>query len=172
LIGEDALFARKHASGGTVMKNKRALVIEQLDETLRKIRPLRQLGVPAKGWIRAIRDALGMNGRQLADRLKVYRARTSQIEKDELTGAVTFKTMRRVAEGMDCVFVYGFVPRTSLKETVRNQARKVAIKHLGRASLTMGLEDQALSTNENESALSDMVEELVETLPSTLWDEV
>ena len=132
------------------MKNSRKmLIISQLDETLRKLRPLRDMSVPPRGWIRAIRDALGMSGRQLADRLNVYKARTSRMEKDELAGAVSLKTMQRVAEALDCSFVYGFVPRTSLANAVRDQAKRVASKRMERASHTMALEDQALSQEED-----------------------
>ena len=80
------------------MKTNKILVREQLGKTLRKFEPLRESSPPVKGWIRAIKDALGMNGRQLADRLGEHRSRTEQIEQQELTGSVTIKTMRRVAE--------------------------------------------------------------------------
>lgn len=43
--------------------------------------------VPVKGWIRAIREALGMSGRQLAQRLKVSQPRIPRLEQDELTGS-------------------------------------------------------------------------------------
>ncbi len=150
---------------------KKKLVREQLEETLRGFRPLLDISNPPKGWIRAIRNALGMSGRQLAERLNVSRQRVVEIERDELTGSVTFNTMRRVAEGLDCVFVYGFVPKTSLEQTVRDRAMQVAEERLARVSQTMVLENQALSAKENEKALSDMIEELLDTLPSTLWDE-
>ena len=151
-------------------KNKR-LVREQLDNTLHKFHSLLEISKPPKGWIRAIRDALGMNGRQLADRLNVTRQRAALIERDEMNGSATLKTMRRIAECLDCVFVYGFVPRTSIEQTVRDRARQVAMKRFSRVSQTMKLEDQALSKSEEEKALSDMIEELVDTLPSTLWNE-
>ena len=151
-------------------KNNR-LVMEQLDKTLHKFRSLLEISKPPKGWIRAIRDALGMNGRQLADRLNVTRQRAALIERDEMNGSATLKTMRRIAECLDCTFVYGFVPRKSIEETVRDRARQVAKKRLSRVSQTMRLEDQALDKKEEEKVLSDMIEELVDTLPSTLWNE-
>ncbi len=58
------------------MKSKTKLIREQLEKTLRKFEPLGNTTPPAKGWIRAIRDALGINGRQLADRLGEHRSRT------------------------------------------------------------------------------------------------
>lgn len=153
------------------MKSKTKLMREQLEKTLRKFEPLKNSSPPVKGWIRAIRDALGMNGRQLADRLGEHRSRTKQIEKQELTGSLTLKTMRKTAESLDCIFVYGFVPRTSLEETVHFRAKQVAARRLARASHLMGLEDQALNTTENKKVLSEMVDELVDTLPSYLWNE-
>ena len=153
------------------MKRKAKLIREQLQKTLRQFEPLKGSSPPVKGWIRAIREALGMNGRQLADRLGEHRSRTKQIEQQELTGSLTMRTMRKTAEALDCVFVYGFVPRVSLEETIRNRARQVAAKRLAQASQTMGLEDQALSQEENEKVLADMVDELVAMPPANLWNE-
>lgn len=150
---------------------KKKLIREQLEVKLQIAHPLVDISAPPKGWIRAIRDALGMSARQLAERLGVAQQRVALMEKDEITDSLTLKTMRRVAECLGCVFVYGFVPRTSLEETVRDQAKRSAAKHLARASHTMDLENQGLTKKENERALSDMTDELVESLPSTLWDE-
>jgi predicted DNA-binding mobile mystery protein A len=153
------------------MINKKKLARKQLDTTLKSFRPILDISVPTKGWIRAIRDALGMNGRQLADRLNVTRQRSDQIEKEERRGSITLKAMRRIAEGLDCFFIYGLVPRTSLQETVRIRAKQVATKRLARASHTMSLEGQALRAKENKEILSDMIEELMDKLPTDLWDE-
>ncbi len=111
---------------------KRKLVRQQLDTTLGKFRPLLDISTPPKGWIRAIRDALGMSGRQLANRVGVTKQRTALIEKQELAGTATLKTLRRIAESLDCVLVYGFVPRNSLEETIRNRALRVARTRLAR----------------------------------------
>ena len=152
--------------------NKRKLIRKQLDASLHRFRPLANIGVPSKGWIRAIRDALGMTARQLANRLGIAQQAVARIEKEELEGSVTIKTMRRIAENLDCTFVYGFVPRTSLEETVARQAQKIAAQRLDQASQTMSLENQALSRKENEQVLSDLVDELIRTLPSNLWNKV
>ncbi len=153
------------------MKKYKKLVRQQLEITLQKFSPLLDISMPPKGWIRAVRDALGMNGRQLADRLNVTRQRVALIEKDELGSSATLKTMRRVAESLDCVFVYALVPRTSLEQTLHEQAKRIAKKRLARVSHTMMLENQELSEIDQEQALNDMVKELIETQPSTFWDE-
>ena len=150
---------------------KKNLIREQLDASLQRFSHLRNAPPPPKGWIRAIRNALGMTAKQLANRLRVAQQAVARIEKKELEGSVTIKTMRRIAECLDCVFVYGFVPRTSLAETVSRQAKNVATQRLAQVSQTMSLEDQALSRNENEQVLSNLVDELIRTLPSNLWDK-
>ena len=152
------------------MKTNHKLVREQLNLTLAMFQTLRDISIPPRGWIRALRNALGMSGRQLAQRMGVTKQRTSFIEKQEINGTVTLKTMRRTAEAMECVFVYGLVPRTSLEETIRSRARQVAARRLARASHTMGLENQALGKKENQEILSRMIEEIVDELPSSLWD--
>lgn len=151
--------------------NKKRIVREQLEASLQRLTSLRTVSQPPKGWIRAIRDALGMTAKQLAGRLGVTQQSVARIEKDELAGAVTVKTMRRVAESLDCVFVCGFVPRSSLETTLRHQAERVAAKRLGQASHTMALEDQALTSEENQKVLSELVDELVDSLPSSLWSD-
>jgi len=153
------------------MKNNKKLVREQLQLSLSRFQPLRETRIPPKGWIRAIRTALGMSGRQLAERMGVTKQRASDVERQELAGSATVKTMRRTAEALDCLFVYGFVPKTSLEETVRARAKQVAEKRLTEASHTMALEAQSLSTDENQRVLSEMMDDLVDNVPSTLWDE-
>ena len=151
--------------------NRRRLIREQLDVNLRRLSPLRDISYPTKGWIRAIRDALGMTAKQLAHRLGVAQQAMARIEKAESTGSVTIKTMRRVAERLDCLFVYGLVPNASLEATVRKQAQQHAARRLAKASQTMALEDQALSTKENRKILAAMIDELVDTTSSDLWNE-
>ena len=154
------------------MKGKdRHLIIDQLNVTLERLTQLKGVKTPHKGWIRAIRDALGMSGTQLAERLKVSRPRIPRLEQDELTGSVTLKSMRQAAEAMDCVFVYALVPRTSLDDTIRKQAKKVAGTRLRRTSHTMLLEDQLISNSDQQREYDSMVEELVQEMPRDLWSE-
>lgn len=87
---------------------------EQLDCTFAQLSNIKVLQPPVKGWFRSIREALGMSGKQLGERMGVSQPGVVQIEKDEVSGAVTMKTMRQGAEAMDCVFVYAVVPRASL----------------------------------------------------------
>jgi len=152
------------------MKNSK-LIREQLGANLSKFRPLLEIQAPQKGWIRAIRDALGMSATQLAARTGMAQQRITVVEKGEFTGAVTLKTMRRIAEGLDCVFVYGFVPKTDLETTLRKQAEQIAAKRLSQAAHTMGLENQSLSEQENRKVFEETVEKLIEN-PPALWNKI
>jgi predicted DNA-binding mobile mystery protein A len=113
--------------------------------------------VPPKGWIRAIRDSLGMSGVQLGKRLKVSPQTIEAMEKSEAAGTIQLNTLRRAAEAMDCKLVYALVPRTSLENTVRNRARQVALAALARVSHTMKLEDQNTGDRELEPRIEDYI---------------
>lgn len=153
------------------MLSKHKLIArQQLDKTLSGYATAKQTPTPVKGWVRAIREALGMSGKQLASRLQVSQPRIPRLEQDELTGAVSLKTMRQAAEAMDCIFVYAIIPRTSLEETVREQARKVATLRIQRAAHSMLLEAQSLSVTEQRLSLDAAVEELVREMPKELWE--
>ena len=147
------------------------LAREQLDETLKNFDSLKKTAVPPKGWIRAIRDTLGMTGGQLAKRLHVNQQRIARLEQDEKLGKVTLNTMKKAAAALDCVFVYGIVPKESLEQTIRDQAEKVARKRMARSNQMMRLEKQELSPPEKAKALKYLVDDIVETTPKSLWDE-
>lgn len=152
------------------MQARHKLIIrQQLDKSLAGLKAA-NTQVPVKGWIRAIREALGMSGRQLAQRLKVSQPRIPRLEQDELTGSVTIKTMQQVAEALDCTFVYALVPRTSLEDTLRGQARMVAQERTEPVAHSMLLEAQSLSAEEQQATLKSTIDELVREMPKELWD--
>lgn len=145
-------------------------VREQLDETLQVFVKTASIARPIRGWIRAIRDALGMNMRQLAYRLGCSQSRIVKIEQDELSGALTIKTLEKIADQLDCVFVYGFAPRSTLENTVRKQAACIAQERMNKISHHMYLEAQELTNQHSKAAFENMVEEVLES-PSKLWDK-
>ncbi len=152
------------------MKISKKLVRSQIDETLEKLKVLKSFNPPPLGWIKAIRTGLGMSGRQLANRIGVTKQSISRIEQDEVTGSITIKTLRKVAEGMDCVLVYGFVPRTSLEDTVRRRSEKVARERIQRINQTMTLERQEIKSESVEKIIEEDVKKMVDKMPGNLWD--
>jgi len=132
---------------------------------------MRESPRPREGWIRSIRESLRMTGAQLGKRLGVVRQRVARIEKDELLGNVTLKTMSQVAEAMNCSFVYWIVPKTSLDEIVRNQARKVAEATLSQTSLAMTLEGQAISDQDKAELIDGTVDTILNDSTMPLWEK-
>lgn len=152
------------------MKISKKLIREQLEETLNKLKVIKQFNPPPFGWIKAIRSGLNMSGRQLANRIGVSKQSISRMEQDEITGSITIKTMRKVAEGLDCVFVYGFVPRTTLENTVRKRSEQVARERMSRIDRTMSLEEQQINKENLEKLIKEDISNMVENMPRTLWD--
>ena len=147
----------------------RRLIQEQLETTFARLSCLRDVQRPARGWLRAIREALGMSGRQFAQRLGVSPPWVTSLEKKELSDSVTIKTMRQAAEALDCVFVYALLPRDSLADIVHRRAEILAGKRLARVSHTMLLEDQQLSSIGKKKALEFEIDTLIRTMPKELW---
>lgn len=117
---------------------------ERLDAKLAALKPLDRFTVPPKGWIRAIRDAIGMSGAQLAHRLGMTAQGLVSVERSEAQGRIQLSTLRRAAEAMDCVLIYALVPETGLAEMVERRARVLALTALSRVSHSMALEDQQI----------------------------
>lgn len=115
---------------------------KRLDDRLARFKPVRQESRPAKGWIRAIRDALGMSGAQLAKRMGATAQTIDRIEKSEAADTIQLSTLRRAAAALDCTLVYALVPNSSLEAMVKARATELALRDLGRVAHTMKLEAQ------------------------------
>ena len=132
------------------------------------MRPLDRFKPPVYGWIKAIREALGMSSAQLAKRLKVKQPSLSAIEQSELKGTIQLATLRRVAAALDCTLVYALVPNKPLDEMVKEQARIVARRRLRAVEHSMLLEQQQVARESFESRIDALA---AETSPRSLWDE-
>jgi predicted DNA-binding mobile mystery protein A len=132
-----------------------------LDEQLQPLRTMAPLIRPERGWIRAIREALGMTTGQFAARLGVAQPRVATLERAETHDAVTLRTLRQAAEALDCVLVYALVPKTSFDDMVKDRARLVADQQLSRTDQTMRLENQSVSAARMERAREDLAEEIL-----------
>jgi predicted DNA-binding mobile mystery protein A len=132
-----------------------------LDQQLQPLRKMEPLIRPERGWIRAIREAIGMTTGQFAKRLGVSQPRVAALERAEANEAVTLKSLRQAAEALDCVLVYALVPKASLDDIVKDRARHIADQQLARADQTMRLENQGVSRTRMERARKDLAEELM-----------
>jgi predicted DNA-binding mobile mystery protein A len=149
------------------MKN----AIRHLDKRFAALRSLAKGARPPKGWLRAIRDALGMTTAQFARRLGVSQPRIIELEKSELTGGVTLHTLQRAAEALGCRLVYALVPERPLAETVRDRANLVAERQLAPVEHTMRLENQAVADTKARAELRRRSIEDLLRRPARLWDD-
>ena len=121
---------------------------------------------PQQGWLKTIREFLGMTTTQLAKRLEISQPRIIAMEKNERN--VKISTMERIADTLNCDFSYAFVPRENIYDIIYNQAKKKAQKILDKVNKNMGLENQLAKTDE---LLKDIIEELLDGNIARIWDE-
>lgn len=109
---------------------------------------------PRGGWIRAIRNGLGMSQEALAGRLDVTKATVAKLERSERNETISIGRLADVARAMDCQLVYALVPNSSLEHTVKKQAERVAAATLGYVAATMDLEDQSVEPDRRAEQLA------------------
>jgi predicted DNA-binding mobile mystery protein A len=129
------------------------------------------LARPPRGWIKAIREALGMTTAQLAKRLGIAQPSAVGLEKAEASKAITLATLERAARALDCTLVYALVPRQPLETIVQERASAKARERLGAISHSMALEDQRVREEDEREQLEGLVQKLLEGPGSALWDE-
>ncbi len=146
----------------------RKLKAQQIEKMLN---PLSHLNTPSSGWVKAAREVLGMTTRQLGERCNVTSERIIKIESDEVKKNLTMKTLEKVAESMDCRFVYGLVPNSGFIESIEKAAEQKARQIVQRISHTMQLEDQKLSNKELEKQIDLLKAELLGKNIKKIWDK-
>ena len=122
---------------------------------------------PARGWIRAIRNAFGMTAEQLGERMGVSQPTVQGLETSEADDAIQLKTLRRAAEALGCELVYALVPKASLEATYNAAAQALARRELGRIDHSMALEDQAVDDAESDDRVRRFIE--TELDPREVW---
>lgn len=151
--------------------NKQKLLLKQIDTKLEPWIKLGQQERPSKGWLHTIRQALGMTTTKLAQRLGINQSRIIQLEQAEANDSITLRTLSKAAEAMGCRFIYALVPKDSLENILRRQARILAEQQLERIHHSMLLEQQSVSPEQKEEQLNRLTEELFQALGSQLWNE-
>lgn len=141
-----------------------------LDNKISALPPLQKLQRPHKGWIKAVREALGMNSKQLAARLNVSPPRITALEKSEIDETVTLASLRRAAEALDCALVYSFVPKGSFDEVLKTRARRIAAQVIGKVDHTMRLEAQNLRADKLDDEIENLAEQILRENHKIIWD--
>jgi predicted DNA-binding mobile mystery protein A len=138
-----------------------------LDKRFKTFGPARRYVAPARGWIKAVRSALGMTTAQLAKRLSVKQPSVIALEQSEVKGTIELATLRRAAEALDCTLVYALVPNKPLEASIRDRARLFVRRRRAPIEHSMLLEDQAVSRRDLERKIDEIVRD---TNPRLFWD--
>jgi predicted DNA-binding mobile mystery protein A len=131
-----------------------------LDDHFDEWQQLRTLERPPRGWVRAVREALGMSAAALAARLGTTPGAVIRLEQSEAGDRIRLNTLRRAADALGCDLVYLLVPRRPLTVVARDRARELAHSQVSAVEQTMRLEDQA--TGQAREMEDELTERLLE----------
>lgn len=145
------------------------LRLRQIDSALARWREAGLPSRPAKGWIRAIRSALGISSAVLGERLGMTDSGLRKLEEAEAADAITLGTLRKVAASLGCELQYALVPSQSLEEQVNEQALRVARARVERISQSMLLEDQRVDASVVRTQIEELAEDLLKKQTGALW---
>ena len=153
------------------MRNKRKLLIEQLDKKLKPFQKTEMVIVPNNGWINTIRTTLNMTMAQLGTRLKITRQGVKSIEDSEAKGSISINSLKEVGQALDLKLVYGFVPKDgTIEKLIDINAQKLAEKIVLRTNQNMKLEDQGIGDLKIKESIKDLSNEIKREMKKSLWD--
>ncbi len=152
-------------------KNFPKLRLSQLDTALNRWRSADLPPRPPSGWVKAIREALGMTATHLAGRLGVTTSTVTRLETSEADDTISLGTLRRAAEALGCEVHYALVPKQSLADTLEARANSLARQQMASVAHTMALEAQATSKEAKEAQTRALVEALRSGSPRKLWKD-
>ncbi len=151
--------------------NKRKIQLSQLDSRMKRLSHANELPTPPTGWIRAIRLALGISLKQLANKSGKTKQSVQEMEMREKEGSITLRSLRETAKALDMELVYGFVPKDgSLENYIDKKARSLAKKIVSRTSNSMKLENQENTNQRLRKAVEERIADIKNELPKALWD--
>jgi predicted DNA-binding mobile mystery protein A len=143
----------------------------QLDSRLDRLRPILDGALPRGGWIKSVRESLGMPAEQMGQRLGISKQAALKLESNEQQKSVTLASLERAARALGCRLTYAIVPERSLEALLDDQARRAAKEDLARVSHSMALEAQSPPPHLQALQLEEMARELKEKLGAELWKE-
>lgn len=147
------------------------LKLRQLDTALDRWRDADLPSRPPSGWIKAVREGLGMAATHLAARLGVATSTVTRLETSEGDDTISLGTLRRAAEALGCELHYALVPKQRLSDTLENRALALARRQMAAISHTMALEAQATSRETVEAQTRTLAEDLLKGSRRALWKE-
>lgn len=141
----------------------------QLDAGLARWRSAELPARPPSGWIKAIREALGMPAAHLAKRLGLVPSTVLRLETSEADDTISLGSLRRAAEALGCELQYALVPKQSISQIMETQANKIARERMAAVAHTMALEAQATSNETVDTQTQELAESLIKGSRRELW---
>jgi predicted DNA-binding mobile mystery protein A len=124
--------------------------LTQIDRRIEALRSVKEKANVRGGWIKYMRQALGLTLQELATLVSLPASNISQAEKREVEGKISLELLRKLANAMDCDVVYSFVPKKDIRTFINDKAMEKARATLLNADLHMKLEDQKVTGPEDE----------------------
>ncbi|NQW37257.1 MAG: mobile mystery protein A [Flavobacteriales bacterium] len=153
------------------MRNKKKLLIEQLDQKLAVFKGTETVLSPQKGWINNIRTALNMTMSQLGAKLGLTKGAIQKIEEREAAGQISINKLKDVGKALDMQFVYGFVPKDGTIDNLINiKVQTMAKKIVLRTNQNMKLENQGINDEKINQSIIDLAAEIKREMRKSLWD--
>jgi predicted DNA-binding mobile mystery protein A len=146
-----------------------SLRLEQLQDSLAVYDVLRPKRMPSRGWLKEIREAMGLTERQFAIRAGVSGAAIHKSEQSEAEERISLGQLRKLANHLDCDLVYAVVPRKPLTEVVQSRARQIALNEVSGIAHSMSLEDQRPTNDRIQKQVIRRTDELLRGKWSELW---
>ena len=147
----------------------RQLRLEQVQASVAAYSDLSSRRPPPRGWLKTIRESLGLTERQQADRLGITGSTLHKSESAEAEERITLGQLRKLADGLDCELIYALVPRKPLTQVVEDRARSIALQEVSGVAHTMSLEDQRPATDRLRKQVEQRTAELLRGRWSDLW---
>lgn len=143
---------------------------KQLNTYLQPVAGLASLLRPPNGWVRPVREALGMTQAQLAGRLGVSRQAIQELERSEAEKRITLERLEALAGAMGCRLVYALIPEGGSLETLRRERAEYLVDNLlARTTHSMRLESQGPSREEIAHQREALIDEFLREDPTKLW---
>ncbi|HCN38170.1 MAG TPA: mobile mystery protein A [Bacteroidetes bacterium] len=134
--------------------------LKQLDNKFDYLKEFKKVERPKEGWINEIRKSLGMTYKNLADKLKVSPPMIKLYEKSEINNKITIETLSKVAESMNCKFVYAIIPETSLQKIIYDRTDEVVDYIMDKSNRLMELENQNTNNEFKKQQKKDIIRNL------------
>lgn len=144
---------------------------EQVDADLEQLCHALKKPTPKQGWIKLMRQALGMTSYQLAKRMGCSQANVMAYERREVAGTISLQSLQEIAKAMNCRCVYFFVPNQPIAQLVEDQARIKVKKKMKTVGHSMELEQQGLTHQQQKKQEDSLVDEMIQRRSKYLWDD-